>query len=63
VVTMSDKRPRKDWANDPRVLAEFCTCPTEKYWLVDVPTDQRENIEIIDMNCPVHGLAAEKAPF
>jgi hypothetical protein len=60
---MSDERPRKDWASDPRVLSEFCTCPSEKYWLVDVPEDKRDGVTIIDLNCPVHGERAESSPF
>jgi hypothetical protein len=63
VVAMSDKPPRKDWANDPRVLAEFCTCPKEAYWLTSVPEELWGTIDVIDLNCPVHGSHAQKAPF
>ena len=57
------KTPR-DWSSNPRVLAEFCTCPTDKRWvLVDVDLDQVEDLEVFDINCPVHGLNRERSPF
>jgi hypothetical protein len=34
-----ERKKRRDWASDARVLAEFCTCPTVKEWvLVDMST-------------------------
>jgi hypothetical protein len=55
---------RKDWPSDPRVLAEFCTCPTAKEWvLVDIDLDQMDDYEVYDANCPLHGVNRERSPF
>jgi hypothetical protein len=59
-----ERKKRRDWASDARVLAEFCTCPTAKEWvLVDIDLDQMENLNVFDLNCPLHGVNAERSPF
>jgi hypothetical protein len=54
---------KRDWPNDPWVLAEFCTCPRDRgFFLTDVDGDEQE-LRVFDINCPLHGLNAEPSPF
>jgi hypothetical protein len=54
---------KRDWPNDPRVLAEFCTCPRDRgFFLTDVDGDEQE-LRVFDINCPLHGLDVQESPF
>jgi hypothetical protein len=45
------------------VIAEFCTCPRDGgFFLTDVVGDEQD-VVVIDINCPLHGLNAQKSPF